>query len=166
MTGPSPIATTVIRSEPHITIGALIMRDASLLVDRWCERAKAEQPTAHRVYNDELRNRLTDFLQAMGRGLHQAGDRTPQEHRNVALEHGEQRWDTGWSIAELVRDYQLLQLVILEHLATELERPLGYREVMAVGVFINDAIAASIAAYVANRDHHVREIERAGVEAV
>jgi len=166
MPASSPIATAVIRSEPHITIGALIVRDAALLVERWCERAKAEQPTASRVYHDELRNRLTDFLLAMGRALHQAGDHTPREHRNVALEHGEQRWDSGWSISELVHDYQLLQLVLIEHLATELARPLGHREVMAVGVFINDAIAASIAAYVANRDHHVREIERAGVQAL
>jgi signal transduction histidine kinase len=37
---------------------------------------------------------------------------------------------------------------------------------MAVGVFIDDAIAASIAAYVANRDHHVRDLERAAREAL
>jgi signal transduction histidine kinase len=37
---------------------------------------------------------------------------------------------------------------------------------MAIAVFINDAIAASIAAYVANRDHEIRALERTGVEAL
>ena len=75
-----------------------------------------------------------------------------------AVEHGEQRRDSGWSLTALVRDYQLLQLVILEYLEESLERPLSCREAMAVGVFINDAIAASINRYVASRDEHIRRI--------
>jgi signal transduction histidine kinase len=160
------IAITTIRSEPHFEVGSIITRDSLQLVERWCERAKAEQPSASRVYYDELRNRLGGFLEAMGRALLQSGERSPKYHRDLAIEHGEQRWDSGWSLSELVRDYQLLHLVILEHLAATLTRPLEYREAMAVGVFINDAIAASIAAYVANRDQEVRETQRAGMNAL
>ena len=160
------IETREIRSEPHVEIGSIIARDAAELVQRWCERAREEQPTASRVHHEALRNQLTHFLQAMGHGLLQSGERDPKQHRHEALEHGEQRWDSGWSLAELVRDYQILHSVVLEHLAIVLDRPLGYREAMAVGVFVNDAIAASIAAYIANRDHHVREIERAGMDAL
>ncbi|MEW5918455.1 MAG: hybrid sensor histidine kinase/response regulator, partial [Gemmatimonadota bacterium] len=136
------------------------------LVARWCDRAIEEQPTAQRVHYETLRNRLRPFLEAMGRGLSQAGDGDPLRHRTHALEHGEQRWDKGWSIAELVRDYQILQLVILEHLEAELERPLRYREVMAVGVFVDDAVAASVAAYVANNDLEIRELEKERAQAL
>ena len=160
------IATSAIRSEPHQEIGSIITRNAEELVDRWCVRALAEQPNASRVYHDVLQNELREFLRAMGRVLLQAGERDPRAHRDQAKDHGEQRWDNGWSLAELVRDYQILQTVVLEHLESELDRPLGVREAMAVGVFINDAIGASIAAYVASRDQYQGEIERAGRDAL
>jgi signal transduction histidine kinase/ActR/RegA family two-component response regulator len=41
-----------------------------------------------------------------------------------------------------------------------LERPLLYREMMAVTVHIDDAIAASIGTYVENRDEHIRRLDR------
>lgn len=158
--------TALIRSEPHVEIGAIIARDADALVERWCERALAEQPSSVRVHKEVLRNQLLPLLQRMGDGLRQSGDGEPREHRDEALEHGEQRWDSGWSITEVVRDYQLLHLTILEHLEARLERPLRYREIMAVSVFIKDAIAASIAAYAAHSDLHIRDLERDRASAI
>ena len=160
------IATAAIRSEPHNEIGSILARDAEALVDRWCARALAEQPTASRVYLDVLKNELRDFLRSMGRGLQQTGASNRGQQIKEARDHGAQRWDSGWSLTELVRDYQILQLVVLEHLESELDRPMGYREVMAVGVFIDDAIASSIASYVASRDQDQGDQERAGADAL
>jgi signal transduction histidine kinase len=150
------IDTQTIRAEAHAEIGLLIQHDADLLVERWSRRAIAEEPSASRVHGEVLRDQLPDFLRVMGRSLAQGGD--PHRHDESAVEHGEQRWDSGWSLTALVRDYQLLQLVILEHVEESLERPLRCREAMAVGVFISDAIAASINRYVASRDEHIRRI--------
>jgi signal transduction histidine kinase len=150
------IDTRAIRSEAHVEIGLLIQHDADLLVERWCGRAIAEEPNASRVHEEVLRDQLPDFLRVMGESLAQGGD--PRRHDESAIEHGGQRWDSGWSLTALVRDYQLLQLVILEHLEETVERPLTCREAMAVGVSINDAIAASINRYVTNRDEHIRRI--------
>jgi signal transduction histidine kinase len=158
--------TEQIRAEPHSEIGAIIFRDAPELVERWCDRARDEQPGAARRHHEVLRNQLGSALKAMGRVLQQSGVREPRELRDKAIEHGEQRWDTGWSLTELIRDYQILQSVVLEHLDRTLGRPILYSEAMAVGVFTNDAISASIAAYVANRDQEVRAIEREGIETV
>jgi len=160
------IDTRVIRSEPHAEIGNLIRRDADLLVDRWCRRAIAEQSTAKRVHSEVLRDQLPEFLKSVGRGLRQAGDPQPTHHVESATEHGEQRWDNGWSLGELARDYQILHLVILDHLEETLDRPLAYREGMAIGVFINDAIEASIETYVQNRDENARRLDTERVEAL
>lgn len=160
------IETERIRAEPHHEIGSIILSDAALLVERWAERAREEQPTATRAHHDVLRNELLPFLQAVGEGLRQSGNRNPSEHRIEAVEHGEQRWDNGWSLTELVRDYQILQLVILEHLERELDRLLGYREAMAVGVFIDDAIAVSIAAFVRSHEENLKAIEQATTDAL
>jgi signal transduction histidine kinase/CheY-like chemotaxis protein len=102
----------------------------------------------------------------MGQALQQAGDAEPLDQSEPAVDHGEQRWEAGWSLAELVRDYQILQLVILEHLEENLGRPLRCREAMAVGVFIDDAVAAAIAAYVASRENDARRAARERVEVL
>jgi signal transduction histidine kinase len=160
------IDTERIRAEPHYEIGSIVLADAAVLVERWAERARAEQPTAARAHHEILRNELLAYLKAMGQALRQSGNTNPKEHRVEADEHGEQRWDNGWSLTELVRDYQILQLVVLEHLERQLDRLLGYREAMAVGVFIDDAIAVSIAAFVRNHERSIRDIEHASTEAV
>jgi signal transduction histidine kinase len=158
------IDTELIRSEPHVEIGSALQRNTKSIVDRWCRLAQDKQPSAQRVHYAVLRDDLPAFLEAMAHALrNEGGDAEP--HRK-AKEHGSQRWESGWSVSEVVRDYQLLRLVILESLEENLARPLYNRESMAVGVFIDDAIAASIARYVADRDDHLSRLERERVQAL
>jgi signal transduction histidine kinase len=63
------------------------------------------------------------------------------------LEHGEQRWEAGWSLSEVVRDYQIMRLVILDYLDEQLDRPLTTREMMAIGLALDEASMASVDAY-------------------
>jgi signal transduction histidine kinase/CheY-like chemotaxis protein len=160
------IDTRVIRAEPHVEIGMLIQRDGASIVERWLRRVVVEQPNAKRVHDEVLRDSVPKLLQAMGHALKTGDDPEPAYNAEAPQEHGEQRWDTGWSLSELVRDYQILRLVILEYLEEVLARPLRYREGMAVGVFIDDAVAASIVAYVASRDADMRQIDEARAEAL
>jgi signal transduction histidine kinase len=155
-----------IRAERHTEVGQVLQGDAVLLADRWCERAKEEIPDARHVHRGTLRDQLPRFIKAMGQVLLQAGDQSPAPYCEPANEHGQQRWNNNWSLEALVRDYQLLQLVILEHLEETLARPLEYREVMAVAVYIDDAIAASITAYVESRDEYVHRLDRELLEAL
>jgi len=159
------IDTEVIRAESHVEIGALLQRNADAIIDRWCRAARSEEAVARHVHHEVLRDDLPAFLDAMGRALKQSGEPDASPHRK-AREHGSQRWDSGWSVTELVRDYQLLRLVILEYLEDNLGRPLYYRESMAVGVYIDDAVAASIGRYSADRDEHLRKVEQERIEAL
>ena len=153
------IATEAVRAEPHAEIGNLLQRHAHAIIDRWCEVARDEQRAAQRAHHVILRDELPAFLDAIGRALKASGTPDSAPLRS-AKEHGDQRWDNGWSLTDLVRDYQLLRLVILDFLEDNLGRPLYYREGMAVGVLIDDAIAASIGRYVAHRDEALRLTER------
>ncbi len=156
----------VIRSERHEEIGALIQRDKSILVENWCRRAIEEQPNAKRVHHAVLRDRLAIFLDALGQGLSESDNGDVSPHRIPAVEHGEQRWEAGWSLPEVVRDYQILRLVILDHLENTLHRPLHYREMMAIGLALDEAITASVGMYVANREAYILQIEHQRVEAL
>jgi signal transduction histidine kinase len=155
----------VVRAEPHVEIGKLLERDADTLIELWCLRAAEEEPAARRAHHDVLKNEFTTLLRAMAKALRQSGLSGSRAPEAVAEEHGEQRWENGWSLTEVVRDYQILRLVVLEYLEQMLSRALRVREIMALGVFIDDAIAASIAAYVRYRDEAViiAERERASV---
>lgn len=156
----SSIDTQIIRSEPHAEIGVRIEESAEALLAEWCRRAVAEQPMAKRVHSDVLRDHLAKLLRAIAKALRQTGNQSARQVGDPALQHGEQRWDAGWSLTEVVHDYQLMQIVVLEYLEKTLDRPLYCREMMAVGVFIDDAIAASIATYVTHRDEDLRRVER------
>ncbi len=149
----------LIRSEEHREVGQLIRRDTGLLIERWMRRAVAEEPTAPRVHHAALLDHLPRFLEALGRSLSESDPEENGEHAAVAADHGEQRWETGWSLPEVVRDYQILRLVILEYLEESLERPLGGREAMAVGLALDEAITASVGMYVKNREEYIRQVE-------
>jgi signal transduction histidine kinase/ActR/RegA family two-component response regulator len=148
-----------IRSEPHFEIGALIQRSVGVVTDRWSRRAVQEQPNAKRVHHAVVRDHLQDVLWTLGRSLAASDEDETSLHCLPATVHGEQRWETGWSLVEVVRDFQILRVVLLEFLEECLDRPLSYREVQAIGVALDDAIAASVVMYVKGRDRHLQEIE-------
>jgi signal transduction histidine kinase len=150
----------VIRAEPHAEIGNLLERDAETIVELWCMRAAEEQAAAKRVHHDVLRDDFPRFLREVAKALRASSDTEVRPHERNAVRHGMQRWESGWSLSEVVRDYQILQLVLLDYLEQMLTRPLRLREMMAVGVFIDDAIAASIASYSAGRDEAALKAER------
>jgi signal transduction histidine kinase/ActR/RegA family two-component response regulator len=149
----------VIRSEPHTEIGNLLERNVGIVIDRWSRRAVQEQPHAARVHHAVLVDHLQELLSTLARSLAASENPETNGHRVSATVHGEQRWESGWSLAEVVRDYQILRLVILDFLEENLDRPLGYREVLAVGLALDEAIAASVAMYVKGRERHLRRLE-------
>ena len=139
----------LLRAEPHRTVGSVILRDTGLIIERWASRAREEQPSAKRVHHDVLLDHLPNLLWNLGSSLSEAHGKDPLRHSRTADVHGDQRWEAGWSIEEVVRDYQLLRIVLTEYLDEAIERPLRTREVLALGVFIDDAIAASVTAFTA-----------------
>jgi signal transduction histidine kinase len=137
----------VLRADRFAEIGAVIQRDAGVIIERWCQRSIQEQSQARRVHYQVLLDHLPAFLDALGRGLIESGDPFNRPHYQTALEHGEQRWETGWSLNEVCRDYQILRLVLLDYLDEALERSLRLREIQAVGLALDEAIEASVARY-------------------
>lgn len=135
-----------LRAESHVAIGDVIERSTEEIISQWAARAKEEQPTAQRVHHDVLVDHLPAFLAQLGRSLATAGDDSAGA-RQEAEEHGDQRWDNGWSVTELIRDYQILRVVLPEFLEEALGRRLASRESLVLNVAIDDAVAAAVAAF-------------------
>lgn len=138
-----------IRSKSFSAVGTAIQRNVGLILGRWEQRARTEQPSAKRAHHADLVDHLPAFLSELGRTLAESGDDYLMRQCHLASVHGDQRWEGGWSIAEVVRDYQILRLVLVSFLHEELARQLTGHEVMALGVAIDDAILHSVSSFLA-----------------
>jgi signal transduction histidine kinase len=153
-----------IRSESYLEIGKLLQQHVETVLKRWSERAVMEQVNAERVHHAALLDHLREFLITLGRSLVASQEPHNNQHCLPASIHGEQRWEVGWSLHEVVRDYQILRLVILDFLQENLDRPLSYHETLAIGLALDEAIAASVVMYVKGRDEFARELEEKRAE--
>lgn len=154
-----------LRAEPYLEVGRVIQRDTAALIERWSQRAVQEQPHAARAHHQALLDHLPRLLHALGESLADRLDADAAPHQAPARQHGEQRWEVGWSLPEVVRDYQILRLVLIEYLEEKLHRRLFFREVMAIGLALDEAIAASVSAYVRQSESALQEQAAALKEA-
>jgi len=154
---------STLRSESFAEIGLVLHRDTATILEVWSHRAAQEQPQAQRVHHQTLLDHLPHFLHELGNSLAATGDNGAAAHWRPAVQHGKQRWADGWSLSEVVRDYQILRLVLVDHLEATLHRPIGSREHQALNLALDEAITASVGAYVDHyAAHHKRqETERA-----
>src|SRR5439155_6945636 len=116
-------------------------------------------PSARRVHHDVLLDHLPELLAEVARAL-ETPDPDAAPHRRTASRHGLQRWEAGWSPAEVVRDFRTLRLVVLEHLDEALGWPLRLREIQAVGLALDEAAEASVERYARERDEQAGRLER------
>src|SRR5436190_1579478 len=137
----------VIRTEPHTEVGALVLRNVETIIERWSQQAAAEQPNAPRVHHGVLLDHLPDLLRKLAGSLQESDEPQTCGHCRAAALHGQQRWEVRWSLPEVVRDYQILRVVLVDFLDDELDRPLSNREVQAIGLALDEAIAASVEQY-------------------
>jgi signal transduction histidine kinase/CheY-like chemotaxis protein len=154
-----PIDPQAIRAERHIEIGEVIHRDADLLTEQWIQQAVLRQPNASHQHRGEMRNRLPEFLRALGRTLMNAELSEAGKHAFLATEHGGQRWKAGWSLNEVIRDYQILRYLIQSHLAETLQRTLTPPEIIALGLALDEAVEAAVTTYIRYHELHVRTAE-------
>jgi signal transduction histidine kinase len=150
-----------LRSESFEQVGSLIERDVEPILDRWQQCAAAEQPRARRLHHAALRDHLPELLRGLGAALAADAAGPTNGHAHAAETHGRQRWEEGWSLEEVVRDYQILRRVLLEHLDGQLGRPVTLRENLAVGLALDEAIADSVGRFVRHREDAVRRVEQA-----
>lgn len=146
-----------VKAEPHPDVGAVIQRDVGPIIERWSRRAIEEQPNATGLHRAALQNHLPLLLWEIGRSLIETDPTRDQHHQLPALQHGEQRWEAGWSLEELIRDYQILRLVLLDYLEEALTRSLTSREVMAIGLLLDESIRSSVSMYMQSPSALVEE---------
>lgn len=75
---------------------------------------------------------------------------------STARQHGEQRWNVGYDVEALVREYGVLHHVILQT-ARYAGAPLSAEEADSLSQYLNVGIAAALAEYVSSRDEEAKK---------
>ncbi len=81
-----------IRADRYAEIGAVVQRDVAVIVDRWVQRATADQPPGKRIHHAVLLDHLPHLLSELGRDLQEASEGGTPHHGRSAARHAEQRW--------------------------------------------------------------------------
>jgi signal transduction histidine kinase len=154
------IDPSAIRAERHVEVGKLVQDSIDVLLENWAYRAMEEQLNAQRVHHAVLLDHFRELLERLGKSLAESESSSHGQHAAMARQHGEHRWETGWSLIEVVRDFQILRLVIFEFLDKNLGRPLRSREILAIGLALDEAISLSVQVYVRSRDEYLLQLEK------
>ncbi|MFZ1199897.1 MAG: ATP-binding protein, partial [Desulfobacterales bacterium] len=113
----------------------------------------------------ELRDMIPKYLRALGAELMEDENGQPECYL-IAREHGRQRWQAGWKLNEVVADYQLLQITILEHMADLLKRSLTVEEMKTTGSYIDDAIIDAVTAFAEQSQSELKTLNQTLEERV
>lgn len=158
---------TQIHAQRYLRIGGILDASTERVVRAWWRRSRADQPQASFEEATDALARVRGFLQSLARQLASTDPNASSTQRR-ATGLGQLRWKQGENISQVVRDYQTLRLVLIEHLDCELDTPLTRDEWMAFSLNIDEAIDAAVSAFSEQearaRDDHERELEQSNRE--
>ncbi len=128
-------------------MGELLQRDGWKIMERWFQRADAEQVHASQKDRKEVMNDLHDMLKVIGLRLCAQSPEAFTEAIEIARDHGQQRAHFGWNIVNLVKDYEILHGVVLEHLGETMKERLTYRQSAVLVAILDRAIGSAVEAF-------------------
>lgn len=133
-------------------LGQLIQTRAHAIMELWEELIERHLPASKRTaYRCELRDHLPQFLQKLGRDLVAGRDGSNAAAKPAAREHGLQRWQQGWELELVIRDYQIMYHTILIVARKTLGRELSSVETQNLAKVLQEASLEAVRAYVSYR---------------
>jgi signal transduction histidine kinase len=133
--------------EEFRVVGEILERDATAIMERWFVRAGEEQLHAAEHQREDAMNELLGMLRTLARRIRAQSGAALKGATELAHHHGLQRSELGWNVVELVRDYEILHGVVLEHLGNTLGELLSYRQAMVIATVMDVAVGQAVESY-------------------
>lgn len=151
-----PHASSNVPSQPEqsgdFAAAASIVRDqADEIVERWV-RVVRTNGILEESHASDLRDHLPKLLEKMAADLESPEQLQSDSTEQVAQQHGRQRWQLGWKLEDVVRDYQTLRPVLLKHLSERLPAAPSPSLVTKLADMIDEAVIDSIGSYTRYHD--------------
>jgi len=150
------LRSQAIWSERLARLGELIAKNADSLVETLVARSLKEQTSADGSITNSSATPCPNCSAKWVAALASSGAEHGSAHRQIAFEHGEQRWQVGWKLTDVRSRLSDSAARDLEFLDTTLNEPLQTRECMAIGLALDEAIGLSVVSYVRNQEQQLR----------
>ncbi len=124
------------------------------------QRLPSSSRTAHRA---ELRDHLPQFITRLSQDLIAGRSGRNSKTQPAAREHGIQRWQQGWELELVIRDYQLLLHAIMNVLRDQLPRELTCEETQNLTKLLQDASVSAIRSFLSYRNLEEKQREGAPI---
>lgn len=134
-----------------VKAGKAVCEHADRIVSMWIDRAQQtpEIPYAHR---QQLRDHLPTLLERIGKQLAAGSTRLDGQTEEATEKHGRQRWQLGWRLDDVVRDYQTLRPVIAEFLLEQANLEMEPELLSKIAEITDDAIVESVQSFLEFQD--------------
>jgi two-component system sensor histidine kinase/response regulator len=133
-------------------LGTWLQGNTSSVMKRWEEIVGRELPFPERsAHRSELRNNLPEYLKALAKDLQIGRQGRDAKATPAARQHGIQRWQLGWDLELVVRDYQLLLHAIIDQANQTMGRMVTTGEMQNLTRLLQDANLEAIRGYYAFR---------------
>lgn len=147
-------------------LGEFIDSSVSEIMKTWEELIELHLPASDRTtYRAQLRDHLPHFLHKVASDLIVG----PKAHRTkakpAAREHALQRWEQGWELEFVVRDYQLLYHAIVFVARPTLDRELTGAENQTLTKLLQDSAIEAVRTYTSFR-RRLEQLSSRSSEAV
>lgn len=131
---------------------AAVIRNKEKILAMFCERARHSLAGARDVAHPVIVDTLPAFITRLALSLVQGSDQEfATQYSNIALQHGNERARyTGYTLTEVVREYQFIREILTEVLVAEGEPSAAERSVIHRSV--DEGIAEAVTSFVQVHD--------------
>jgi two-component system sensor histidine kinase/response regulator len=134
--------------DPALVVAGRAIRDHSYaIVERWLDRVE-RTPLGASDHRHHLRDHLPQLMDRIGTDLMQGQVVTSEASEEMAEKHGRQRWQLGWNLQDVVRDYQTLRPVITEYLLANTHIDMTPAIQARIASLIDESIVDSVRSFV------------------
>jgi len=131
---------------------AVVIRNKEKILAKFCERAQRTLSGARDVAHPVIVDTLPAFITRLALSLVQGSDKEfATQYSNIALQHGNERARyTGYSLTEVVKEYQFIREILTEVLVAEVEPSAA--EWSLIHRSVDEGIAEAVTAFVQVHD--------------
>ncbi len=145
-------------------VGHAINAHSATILKAWEELIEQHLPTSNRtIHRVELRDHLPQFLDKLSQDLIAGREGRDAASQPMARKHGIERWNQGWELELVIRDYQLLLYAISLVLREQLERELTSIESQNLTKLLQEASVVAIRTFLSFRHAEEKKGEGAPI---
>ncbi len=142
--------THVILEKPLPTTAERLRANKGAILGRWDEAVRNTMPKADELTAKQVRNSIPAVIEQLARALETATQEETRELFRVTRNHGVVRYHEAFSIGELITEYRLLRVIVMEEMWRREARenlPVDVHQVTAINAGLDIALQQAVVGF-------------------